>query len=286
MKSPQTPLIFCLLATMVAHAADQKIFLLTLLPIDIHEHIAKFLDFDYCEKKDEFIARTRGLKKIGFNSYVPYNVFGSYLGKYEIGTGSCGNYAAYCPNKTKLAIFEGVHSVLYNLKPKLMLVHIEKKKVFHTENELNTNIREIALSRTGKKFALLRKSANPFGDMSQEPLVLSVKSIGADTEKTFEISRCLCHEHTHLAFNKQGTQIIVHHAPDDMPDSGAAGYIAELKENEPMDIDDGKQKCSFACKKYTIFDLASAEEIAKADQKTLLNYLFYKGVCKPWKATA
>lgn len=264
MKLIRSSLLSCLLAITSAHAADQKICYLALIPFDIHIHIAKFLDFDYCETKDEFIARTIALKKAGFKSYVPYEIYSTYLGKFESGTGSSGSYAAYCPDKTKMAIFEGVYGGPNNLTPKIMLVHVEKELVLHTEDGLSTATKEVALSRTGKKFAWLRQSLLRLSFvLPKEPLNLTVKSITNHTAQAFELPWCACHDHDRVAFNKQGTQIIVHHV-DNMTDFPTP-------------------TCSFAKQSYTIFPLATPEEIANVEQKTLLNYLYYKGVCKPWK---
>lgn len=258
------------------HASEDWCFF-AFIPVDVHPLIAKYLDFDYCETEAEFVARTEKLEleRVTRLSYVPHEVYSPYQGNYEFETGCSGMYAAYCPNKTKFALFEGVYGGPNARKPKITIVHIEKKKVIHTENGLSTATREVAVSRKADMLAYLSKYSN-------NPILLRVKFITTETVKDSELPSCSCHEHGPIAFNKQGTQLIVHHIDQQRDDelSCAKGFTSY------MDVDSGAKPCHFSGKSHTIYPLVSAEAIAEAEEKTLLGYFYHKRVCKSFGSAA
>jgi hypothetical protein len=218
--------------------------------------IAAFLPFPDYETESEFVERTRKEGDIPEEA-----IYRSLLTPLPLarGVNMCGVAKAHCANKNKIIFCENLYGK--TVSPTITIIDRYKKTVF-CKKEIDTGTYEIALSGNARNFALIPSPGIPGSPMLN---VYSTDDTDSKATHSFALSDCSCHTNCPIAFNKQSTQVIVHHLPV-VDHYTAAAYI--LPNSNPCVI----------TKPYTIFSLVSTENITNAQQKTLSRY--FRLVCK------
>jgi hypothetical protein len=243
-----------------AYGAEYQRCYFALIPLEVHTLIASFLSFDDRETEVEFVERTRIVEDVPIMVYHPYlQGVWQQVNNLEFQpvqhVRADSTLTRYCPNERKFILFEW-----FTCPPKFLITIVDKhkKRILHAE-QLKKHAYAIALSRNAHMFATRQDTS----DLYQTMLV--VKDIASQNTQLFTIYECTCHEPTNIAFNKQSTQIIAHHKRHGIP--SIRGNKCIVSDAEP----------------YTIFQLASPEEIKLKEQKTLSSYFENKLVCKKFK---
>jgi hypothetical protein len=174
----------------------------------IFDHIASFLPFHDYETEEEFIERTRSLTI----KTVPEEYACKHISQSNI------KYAAYSSDNTKIIISEkpqqsDLELMSTTVMPKLIII-TSRHLLQHKECCIGNTHQHLAISRNGERFATIYSDAEL--DMATRRTINKYslivtrfncdENINHDIPLSFELSD----QHPTIAFNKQGTRIIVH----------------------------------------------------------------------------
>lgn len=171
------------------------------IPHETHDIIASFLIFDDIESEQEFIERTKKIKI----DHIPKN----YLKHFLFSFTSFNIFSGYCPNNTTIAIL---------INQTLIILNKKNNQKLYTE-QLNTESpSKIAISRNMNMFATINKewdsSRSGFTEVMRYKTVLSIKNITSQKTECHTVPDYFiipsASEYPAIAFNKQGTHIILH----------------------------------------------------------------------------
>lgn len=249
MRSTNIPILCTIIFSIpnILYTGEHKPCHLALMPLEILNHIAFFIPFPHHETEGEFIARTKTQE---VSDFVPYALRTSYKKRNT----TCVT-AEYSPDKTKFVMIEKNNSD-YN-PDVVQIIDKHKKKAMYTGMLFNVPTAALAVSNKADMYAYVERDRHlivKYLDLNRNNAVKK--------EQKFELQSCLCHNNGPISFNKQSTQIIVHHAK----------AVVTTKED----------KCPISGKQsHTLFPLATAEKVKAEDiHKTIDEYFFNKLVCK------
>ncbi len=223
-------------------------------PIDILNHIAHYLPFHDHETEQEFIERTRALTMRTLPKECPM-----YFSK---------KYSAYSPNNIIVAASEKEDIPKYDIvqkspsSPQICIVDRKTNQKQHHQNILGYFHQKLAISNDGGMVATVYANydRDPLTGKTTKQLQLDVTYLPSDPNNQchsgshYDIPSSfeLCDEHPTIAFNKQGTDIIVHA-------ENSEHIIFPLRLNGPTD-DRPQPKTDFI--------------------KTFAKYCAQRGICK------
>lgn len=179
-------------------------------PIDILDHIAQYLPFHDCEFEEEFVERTKALKTLTVKE-IPQE----YVAQLPFTNIKC---CAYSPNNALIAVLQDKHTwhgeKACKSAPSPQLVIINRKdntQTIHRIGKWNTNFSELAISHDGNWVATIHTERDDSRLNSRiERLfykdVLTIMNLSTNTVETLDSD-----SRTTIAFNKQGTHIILNH---------------------------------------------------------------------------
>jgi len=171
------------------------------IPHETHDIIASFLIFDDIESEQEFIERTKKIKI----DHIPE----SYLKHFLFSFTSFNIFSGYCPNNTTIAIL---------INQTLIIIDKKNNQKLYTE-QLNTKFSsKIAISHDANIFATINLEwdfpKSGFTEVMHYKNILSIKNIISQKTKIYDIPDSLSvpsqDSYPAIAFNKQGTHIILH----------------------------------------------------------------------------
>ncbi len=181
------------------------------IPIDILDRIAQFLPFHDVETDEEFIERTQALtirKAIPEICYFPY----------EIQSIACSpDNAIYALSGNCNGTYDVGHDIVqYPKEPNDNFLMINRKTNKKQQYGIGKNHHKLAISSDEKLVAIIRTSYNmyPINGFVKEECLKVTHSESAKIRSDYHdiTSYELRDNHPAIAFNKQGTKIIVHTA--------------------------------------------------------------------------
>jgi hypothetical protein len=199
--------------------------------IDILDHIAQFLPFHDYEFEKEFVDRTQVLTM----RQLPKECF-IYFSK---------KYSAYSPNNVIVAASEKEcfpkHDLVQSSEPsspQICIINRKTNEKKYYKNVIGNFYQKLAVSDDGSMIATIYANydRDPLTGETTKQLNLVVTYLNPDPNNpcdsgsrydipsSFEI----CDEHPTIAFNKQGTNIIVH-------SENSQHIIFQLRLNGPID---------------------------------------------------
>jgi len=234
-KSISIPASFCYLAN---------------LPGDIWDLIAYYLTFDM-ESEEEFIERTKTATKKNIPLkyyYKDFQIPPRLLPEEPNAVYSCRGagsiLTAFCPNEMNVALLNA-----NNLK----IVNIKKDKLIHEQNLVTKDYQHIALSRNAAMFATIHSEEYYDDEVIDDKYIATIMNISSKKTQQFDIPDNF--RHSLIAFNKQGTYIILH----------GVDYT-RIENLDPMPH-------------HLIFPITVNEQDATLPKKTLQHYFQQRGVC-------
>ena len=242
-------------------------FYLVMLPGDIWDLIARYLRFYDIESKKECIERTKTAikKNIPLKYYykdfqIPPRLFPEEPNAiYSCIRGAGSILTAFCPNEMNVALLNA-----NNLK----IVNIKKDKLIHEQNLVTKDYQHIALSRNATMFATvdirkeIRKNMCYFNIK-----FLTIQNIASKKSETIKLPNGFALDHSvPLAFNKQGTYIILHGIDYAITNDCAFGDRTNIT------------KAPVAC--YMMFPVTVNEQDIVPGKKTLQHYFQQRCICK------
>jgi hypothetical protein len=238
---------------------ETKPFPLLLLPSDVLDFIAHFLPFNDTESEQEFIERTKTKKE------VPQKCV-EHLPKFECGYG-LRTISVYCPYNKFIALQFEQYSEIHKSSTLIIINGDNNQAVYTTEIKQYTS--SIALSHK-EMFAIIYSekdlSRGQFTEVIHYKDVLSIKNIKSQKEESHTIPENFSITNNNvkyptIAFNKQGTQIILR------------GYDQMQASSNPLDSQNNVH--------YKIFPITINTPNQNADnKKTLEKYFKQQGICK------
>lgn len=230
------------------------------LPQEILKIIGHFLCDNIIETKQDFINRTK------------YMTYGDTPFTYDREGKS--TFSAYCPNHDKCAYLTISHiknkfsPIIDNQQILFTILNEKNDLTLHQENISAQGYKTIGLSQDGNIFATLYIEHDASGDLCTDvhryQSTLMIKNIISHKRTFFTL-----HNHFDdpfgfnsptLAFNKQGTLLIVHYYND----------------NKPQDKNDNTRQSK---REYKIFKDKRAS-YRDAPENPLSKYFAYRMVCK------
>lgn len=199
-------LIFsCITMNACAMEVEKPIDLLR-YPTEILDLIASFLTFDDYETEQEFIKRTKALSI----KETPQKFYKKYSGNVS---------SAYCPNNKIFGMIAQPPLFLNRMVTTADVIIIDTKNNISLHKKELKNMysipKRIAVSADGNMIAFLtteidNSSWNSFTEVMRYTDMLKIKNILSNKEEEYRINLQLPNEHPTIAFNKQGTDIIIH----------------------------------------------------------------------------
>jgi len=256
--------------TLHTHAMDKKNWFIG-LPTEVTDLIADLLFVEIEETEEEFVARTKALKT---TTEIPQK----YLSHLEIDQVDPNHHIsflpAYCPNNKIIALHK--KEQFGRIKPTLFIIDTLSNQLLHKTILESINI---AISRNGNIIGTIHVEQNYEGFMKQKFFggekqksfknILSIlHSSTANKIKIYEIPDYfdLSHQHPAIAFNKQGTLLIVH------------GNNNDLLYHSPLSFDEIEKN---PIRHHMIIPLTKNTPHPHADtKKTLARYCAQQGICK------
>jgi hypothetical protein len=206
---------------------DEKICYLFRLPLDVQNLIAYFCDY---ETEEELIARPEKTDD-GYALCKKYNLCDKYdVEKFD--------FISFCFDESKVALYQCDNEGLW----KLTLIDRKEDKILYSAFPGNA-YDKMAISPLGTVIALGRP-VDCYN--TEEDHFLCIKNIVVKKEREIKIDGCF--DIHSIAFNKQGTDIIVHHSSRYTPKRTFSIFPSnnEVKKiNTLLEIKDFNQKSPF-----------------------------------------
>jgi hypothetical protein len=196
----------------------------TILPTEVQNYLAEFLTFDDIETETEFIERSK-VKKIN-SSHAKYykhinennNIFNNDIfPDLSSDYSSQGTLSAECPNKKKIALLELRCS---NFQPKIVIVNTVQNVPLYTNTIAQNQYTDLAISRCATLLATIYEQHKHLTSDRREIMhyqiinTLEIKNINTNKLFTYTLPDNFMlpkhKEHHLIAFNKQGTHVIIH----------------------------------------------------------------------------
>jgi hypothetical protein len=187
------------------YGMENKTINLLPFPIEVLDRIAYYLPCNDQERQEEFIERTQ---KIRIPHHIPEK-YRNHIPKHGPVKLFFEFTSAYCPDNSVIAIIEQDKQA-FRIKPTVCLVNTKNNQKIYAENVDQNLYSKIAVSRHGDMFALLTTPSK--GLYPQPGPTLIIKNIHTQKiEFHRNISLSVPWEKVYpgIAFNKQGTQIII-----------------------------------------------------------------------------
>lgn len=244
------------------------------IPTPKREYITDHSEEFMSESKEEFIARTKTPQKPIPNKYyspedetllkktLKYPSWSSEKGKYHLKMPRKPFLSAYSPDEINIALIDPSSHIL-------KIFNIKKDQLLHTQElETETYRTHLALSNNAIMFAVMceysQEDTRPVYEEINPPIIsnyIMVQNIVLQKTETFNIPDIMGIDYKRdsipLAFNKDGTHIILH-GKDYRPSSD---LLEKCIKKEPQDY-------------HLIFPLTIAPKILLQD------YFQKKGICK------
>ena len=202
--------------TAQVNAMEEPPCLFAMLPVDTCNYITQLITYDDTETENEFINRTRTLTPNTVPDDCKKHLSSDKFPDISQGRSSKGTLVAYSPHGTNVALLE---LLCGNTELTLKLVHRGKEHKAHNEFIPQKQYSHCALSSHATMFALIDKAkeiGNSYGDEVMCYVTTKTLRIYNTTTKkeqecdisTYKLPYSI--QHPAIAFNKQGTHVIVH----------------------------------------------------------------------------
>jgi hypothetical protein len=199
------------------HSMETEINTLGITLIDLHRSnvldlIAQFLPFHDVETEEEFIERTKTLQPLAVDEIPEEYITCLPFNNTTINDINC---YGYCPNNSLIAVLhEPPNNEYTDMGSNLYLSIINRKKeqknpqAVHKIDWWSPTFRQLAISRDGNWVAIIgfvvRHSENSRSEALGYKNVLEITNLSTKRMQQYDIKM------TTVAFNKQGTKIILH----------------------------------------------------------------------------
>jgi hypothetical protein len=241
------------LITMHTHAMETENITETITPINLSkipqellDRIAQFLSFYDYETEEEFIERTKAL------TIKPLNCALYFSPKYLV----CS------PNNAIIAASEKAHFSKYDTvqssepsQPQICTIDRRTTQRKTYNNIIGNFHQKLAVSNCGNFIATIYTNHYyyPLSQKSTQQLTLNITSLplnpndqsNGDSYRNIPQSFKLCDKHPTIAFNKQGTDIIVH--AKNIPNENAQHCIFPLSAHTRNPLADEKKTFAKYC---------------------------------------
>ena len=208
--------------TIHAHAMETESSTHAIIPIylkprhiDILDHIAQYLPFHDCEFEEEFVERTKALKTLTVKE-IPQE----YVVQLPFTNIKCG---AYSPNNAIIAVLQKHHTnkegracMIRGPKPQLIIIHRKDNlQQEHRIGKFGTKSSHLAVSPGGNLVATIHSELDTDASRRHEVLnykkVLTITNLSTKAQESCDVHENFTIAHNHpIAFNKQGTHLIIH----------------------------------------------------------------------------
>jgi hypothetical protein len=239
------------------------------LPVDFTTMVAQLLFYEIEETEEEFIERTKALKIITI--FPP-----EYLAHYEINKVNqahhIGFISACCPNNR---IFTAYKSEQFNrIDSKLFIIDTIKNEKLHEKEFSVDSYYKIAISGDGNICAYIHHEEDDspsmcdvmrYKTMVSIQNMLSKKIKHHEIRSSFNISYPHGFDHPTIAFNKQGTKVILHGT--------------DYWQLEHLNLS-ANQVAENPIRHHMIIPLTKETSETTDNQKTLARYFAKQMVCK------
>ncbi|HLJ31002.1 MAG TPA: hypothetical protein VKU36_01065 [Candidatus Babeliales bacterium] len=247
---------------------------LTSLPIDFTNEVAEFLFADIEETEQEFIQRTKALKlwreiPLEYLNHLPsYSIHHQeYL---HVAESSDNNIVALLHKEGNYTIGERGFKTL----PTLLIINKKNNQLLHNKQITKKEFLHIAVPRDGNRIGTLH-SESYLKSVTQETFgykhIVTVTNLVTEKIQTYDLPDYfdLPRKHPTIAFNKQGTDLIVH------------GKNNDILYHSPLSFDEIEKN---PIRHHIILPLTKNRPDSSVDnKKTLQRYFAQHLICKDLK---